>query len=58
MNFLMAFSAHNQGFASSRCHLFDPYWFLSSSWLFQLGQLADMMNFYFLSRSAEFAGVR
>src|SRR5712692_2834542 len=58
MNFFVALAAHYQGFASSCCHLFDPYRFFSSSWLFQIGQLADMMNFYFLFRSAEFAGVR
>jgi hypothetical protein len=58
MNFLMAFPTHNQRFASSRCHLFDPYWLLSSPWLVQVCEHTIMMNLYFLSRAAEFTGIR
>src|SRR6266568_578722 len=54
MDFLMAFPTHNQRFASSCCHLFDPCWFFSSSWLFQISELTDMVDLYFLFRATEF----
>src|SRR5712692_11206645 len=57
MDFLMAFPTHNQRFASSCCHLFDPCWFFSSSWLFQISELTDMVNLYFLFRATEFTRI-
>src|ERR1035438_96965 len=54
MNLLMTFSTHNVCFPSSCCHLFDPDRFFFSSWLFQIGELTDMMNLYLLFRAAEF----
>jgi hypothetical protein len=57
MDLLMAFAADNQRFSSSCCHLFNPDRLFSSPWLFQICQFADMMNLYFLFRSAEFTGI-
>src|SRR5712692_8834701 len=57
MDFLMAFPTHNQRFASSCCHLFDPCWFFSSSWLFQISELTDMVDLYFLFRATEFTRI-
>jgi transposase len=39
-------------------HLFNPDRLFSSPWLFQICQLADMMNLYFLFRSTELTGIR
>ena len=57
MNGLMTFPTHDQCFASSCCHLFDPCWFCSSSWLFQISELTDMMDLYFLFRATEFTPI-
>ncbi len=57
MNCLMTFPTHDQCFASSCCHLFDPCWFCSSSWLFQISELTDMMDLYFLFRATEFTPI-
>src|SRR5215470_6711580 len=58
MDFLVALPTDHQRFASSCCHLFDPYWFFSSSWLFQISELANMMDLDFLFRAAQFTCVR
>ena len=42
MNCLMTFPTHDQYFASSCCHVFDPCWFCTSSWLFQISKLTDI----------------
>ena len=54
MNGLLTFPTHDQCFASSCCHLFDPDRFFSSSWLFQISEFANMMDLYLLFRSAKF----
>src|SRR5437870_2790566 len=58
MDLLLTFATDDQRFSSSCCHLFDPDRFFPSPWLFQICQLADMMNLYFLFRSAELTGIR
>src|SRR6266487_1906319 len=58
MYLLMAPTTHDQRFTSSCCHLFDPNRFFSSSWLFQISQLTDMMDLYSHFRSAEFTCIR
>ncbi len=58
MDLLMALPTHDQGFASSGSHLFDPDRFLSPAWLLQISEFTDMVNLYLLFRAAEFTGIR
>ena len=48
MDLLVACTTHDQGLASSGCHLFDPDRFLFPSWLFQISEFTDMVNLYLL----------
>ncbi len=53
MDFLVTFPTHDERFAPSCCHVFDPDWLCSSSWLFQISELAKVMDLSFLCRAAE-----
>src|SRR5947209_14816506 len=58
MNVLMAETTDDQCFAPSRRHLLHPLRLFLSSWFLQICQFTDMMNFYLLSRAAQFTGIR
>lgn len=57
MDRFMAFPTHYKRFASSGYHLFDPLRFLFSPQLLEIREFANMVNFYFFFRSAEFTRV-
>jgi hypothetical protein len=38
-------AAYHQGLAVHCCHLFRPGWFLAPIFAFQVGELADMVDF-------------
>ena len=54
----MTRGANHQRFASSLSHFLDPSRFLFPSFLFEIGELANMMHFYVCVRSTEFARIR
>ena len=51
-------SAHRQGLSTPLGHTLDPQGFLSSPLYVQISKLADMMDFYVLSRPAKLTFVR
>jgi hypothetical protein len=45
MHGLMAATADDKCLASARGHVFHPFWLLLASWLVQIRQFTDMVNF-------------
>jgi hypothetical protein len=58
MDGCVTISTLRQGLSAPLGHTLDPQWFLSSPFHVQIRKLADLMDFYVLSRPAKLTFVR
>jgi hypothetical protein len=58
VNILLTVGANNQCFPPSLGHSFHPPWLLSPPFFLEIGQLANVMDFYVRARTTEFTCLR